>query len=257
MKYQGSKARIAKNIVPIINGYRTKSRIKYVEPFVGGANIATLVDFPEKKCSDKNPYLIALLDYLAKNGDMPCSISESEYYNVRDNKEQYPAWYVGLVGFCASYGGRFFEGYPRGNNDDGTARDYTNEAIRNIEKQKNQLKGIDFSCSDYIDLDYRAEKCVMYCDPPYRNSKPYRTDLLGKFDSDVFWEWVDVQSAFNPVIISEYEAPPQYISLFEKKLRVTLKLDNQRENTERLFVHEKWVSQRVEYFESGTLFSVF
>jgi site-specific DNA-adenine methylase len=256
MKYMGSKARLAKNIVPIINSYKSKVRLKYKEPFVGGANIADKVDFMFKSCSDKNPYLIALLDYVSKGGEIPKTITECEYYQVRDNKENYPFWYVGLVGFCASYGGRFFEGYPRGNNSDGTARDYTNESIRNLEQQRKSLRGIVFSCSDFIDLDYTGEKCVIYCDPPYRNSKPYRVDLLGKFDSDLFWNWVNIQSKLNPVLVSEYEAPPQYISLFDACLKSNLKIEGTKESTEYLFVHEKWVSERIEYFGADTLFSM-
>ena len=40
MKYMGSKSRIAKHIVPIIQNYINENNIeKYVEPFVGGANM--------------------------------------------------------------------------------------------------------------------------------------------------------------------------------------------------------------------------
>ena len=40
MKYIGSKSKIAKYIVPIIQDFIDKNNIEcYVEPFVGGANI--------------------------------------------------------------------------------------------------------------------------------------------------------------------------------------------------------------------------
>ena len=40
MKYMGSKNRIAKHIVPIIQRYIDKTNPKsYIEPFVGGANV--------------------------------------------------------------------------------------------------------------------------------------------------------------------------------------------------------------------------
>ena len=40
MKYQGSKSRIAKYIVPIIQKCIDDNEIiKYIEPFVGGANV--------------------------------------------------------------------------------------------------------------------------------------------------------------------------------------------------------------------------
>ena len=40
MKYLGSKAKLAKYIVPILQNYIYKNNIKtYIEPFVGGFNI--------------------------------------------------------------------------------------------------------------------------------------------------------------------------------------------------------------------------
>lgn len=190
MKYMGSKARIANEIIPIINLYKSKERYKYIEPFVGGANVIDKVNYNEKFGYDKNKYLIALLDYVSKGNELPTSISEEVYYMVRDNKTDYDDWYVGLVGFCASYGGRFFEGYPRGNDNKGKPRDYTNEAIRNIVKQQSSLNNIQFLTEDYINLDFSKEKVVIYCDPPYAQSKPYKTELLGKFNTDKFWDTI-------------------------------------------------------------------
>lgn len=58
----GSKSRIAKHIVPIIQRYIDDNNIeKYVEPFVGGANVIDKVQCKEKYGFDKNKYLIALL----------------------------------------------------------------------------------------------------------------------------------------------------------------------------------------------------
>ena len=70
MKYMGSKSRIAKHIVPIIQNYINENGIeKYVEPFVGGANVIDKVQCKEKYGFDKNKYLIALLkrDRVEKN----------------------------------------------------------------------------------------------------------------------------------------------------------------------------------------------
>ena len=54
MKYIGSKAKIAKHIVPIIQEYIDKNNINsYVEPFVGGAN-----DIAEVPLTFENTVLI-------------------------------------------------------------------------------------------------------------------------------------------------------------------------------------------------------
>lgn len=39
MKYMGSKARIAKHILPVMLAYRKDDDQLWVEPFVGGGNI--------------------------------------------------------------------------------------------------------------------------------------------------------------------------------------------------------------------------
>jgi len=245
MKYMGSKARFAKEIVPILNSFFCNERRYYVEPFVGGANIIDKVDFEFRKGYDKNPYLIDLLKHVQKGREIPITITEKEYYEVRDNKDNYPNWYVGLIGFCASYGGRFFEGYPRGNNADGTPRDYTNEAIRNLEKQRIHLNGIIFDSCDYSEVDCRKIDALVYCDPPYRSSKPYKVDLLGNFDNDKFWQWVRTQSAINPVVVSEYEAPDDFLCIWVKN-GVTSNLIGKgtKVSSERLFIENKWAEIR-------------
>ena len=55
MKYMGSKSRICKYIVPIIQEYIDKNNIKkYWEPFVGGANVIDKIKCAKKVGSDKN-----------------------------------------------------------------------------------------------------------------------------------------------------------------------------------------------------------
>lgn len=248
MKYMGSKNRIANHIVPMLDAFN--DRTAYVEPFVGGANIIDKVRFQVRIGSDKNKYLIALLDHVASGKEMPQTIAEKEYYSVRDNKTKYPDWYVGLVGFCASYGGRFFEGYPRGKNADGTDRDYTNESIRNLLKQKSNIEGVRFECNDFVDLDLKDIPCLIYCDPPYYGSKPYKIDLLGKFDTKLFWDWVMGQGEYNPVIVSEYVAPSNFICIWEsEELSSNLKISGTKTSKERLFIDSRWEEEFADRFQ--------
>ena len=249
MKYMGSKNRIAKYILPImLKEMQDKGYTTWVEPFVGGANVIDKVSFQVRKGYDKNIYLTELLDYVAKGGILPTSISEEEYYKVRDNENEYETWYRGLVGFCASYGGRFFEGYPRGKNSDGTDRDYTNEAIRNLESQRKNLKGIIFSDCDYTELDLSEIPCLVYCDPPYTGSKPYKVQLLGKFDNNLFWDWVRTQSEYNPVIVSEYEAPNDFVCIWQsEELTSNLKAEGTKTSIEKLFIHPNWLYELEEF----------
>lgn len=241
MKYMGSKSRLVKHIVPILNEYLI-GKDYYIEPFVGGANVIQHIKGVKRIGFDKNKYLIALLDYVTKNELNITSITEEEYYEVRDNKEKHPDWYVGLVGFCASYGGRFFEGYPRGLDDKGNPRDYTNEAIRNLKKQIEEIKDVVFFESDYINLDFCDKNCLIYCDPPYKGAKPYKTSLLGKFSHDIFWEWVRIQSKCNPVIVSEYDAPDDFVKIWSiYGVKSNLKISGTKISEESLFIHNTFI----------------
>ena len=90
MKYMGSKARIAKDICPIIQSFIDKSgAYVYIEGFVGGANVI------DKNCDirhgiDKNKYLIALLKYVANGGELLGRVSKNTYTEVKQNKDNYP-----------------------------------------------------------------------------------------------------------------------------------------------------------------------
>ena len=65
MKYMGSKSRIAKYIVPIIQRYIDDNNITtYIEPFLGGCNVMDKIKCSRKIGSDKNKYLIALLNHV-------------------------------------------------------------------------------------------------------------------------------------------------------------------------------------------------
>lgn len=148
IKYVGSKNRIAKYIAPIIQSYIDGMGDKcngYWEPFVGGANMIDKIKCEYKYGTDKHKYLIALLRHVQQSvDDLPNTITEDEYKAVNTNPNNYPDWYVGLVGFC-TFGAKWFGGYPRGFKADGvTPRDITNEAIRNLKKQAPNLKVLSF-----------------------------------------------------------------------------------------------------------------
>lgn len=56
MKYIGSKAKIAADIVPILQGYINEYGIKqYVEPFVGGFNIIDKIECENRLGNDIDP----------------------------------------------------------------------------------------------------------------------------------------------------------------------------------------------------------
>lgn len=111
MKYMGSKAKVARYIVPIIQEQIERSDYEtYLEPFCGGCNVIDKIEAPQRIASDCNKYLIALMQHIQAGGELPGYIEREEYAKVRANRDDYPEWYAGYVGFVASYNGRFFDG---------------------------------------------------------------------------------------------------------------------------------------------------
>lgn len=221
MQYVGSKNRLSKELAPIIQSYITENTVAYIEPFVGGANMIDKIKHHNKIGSDLHKELIALLNYTRDNyKNLPETFSEEEYYRVKANRDSYEPWYVGLVGFCGAFGAVYFSGFARGYKADGvTPRDYSNEAIRNLQKQAPNLQDIKFECksfTDYNPSDYK--NCVFYLDPPYRNTLSYKT---GKFPYEEFDKWAIELSKNNTVLISEYEMPEdKFECIWSKDVKV-------------------------------------
>lgn len=241
MKYMGSKSRIAKDIVPIIQRYIYDLGTQlYVEPFCGGCNVIDKIKANNKWATDKHEYLIEMYKNLDKISTLPDFITKEHYSDVRDcfNKklDTYEKWYIGAVGFLASYNGRFFDGGYAGlvNTKVGTVRNYYDEAKRNLESQIPDLKDINFQCRNYNELKYHG--AVIYCDPPYKNTKQY--GINKSFDYNKFWEWVRKTSLNNFVIVSECQAPDDMKCIWQQEVTRTI------DNTKRISSIEKLYTYR-------------
>ena len=228
MVYMGSKNRIAKELIPIITK-DLKPNQWYVEPFVGGANMIDKIEHPYKLGADNNKYLIALLEAVQNGQELPEYINKDEYIAVKTNKDNYPDWYVGFVGFICSFRGKFFGGYSGYcTTKTGIQRNYIKERINNILKQN--LDGIKLVCSSYDALDIPANS-IIYCDPPYNGTTKYKDS----FDSDAFWQWCrDKAKEGHTVYVSEYNAPEDFKCIWEKQINSNLG-DTSKTATEKLF----------------------
>ncbi len=247
MKYMGSKARYAEQLVNAIQeelGY-PNTRDIWIEPFVGGANmIAEIIGAKRKIGIDSHPYLISLLQ--AVQGGMwvmPDYVTEGEYQEAKKNSNHFMevsptglmAWEVGFIGFCCSYSGKWFGGYARGNANNGSPRNYCLESKKNLLKQADKIKDVEFYCGDYKmagNLD-GTEGAIIYCDPPYAGTTKYKNN----FNSKEFWQWCDdmVSKGFK-VFVSEYNAPDGWRCIWEKQVNSSLtKNTGSKKATEKLF----------------------
>ena len=238
MRYMGSKNRFAKELVPIIQSYITEDTKGYLEPFVGGANIIDKIKCNNKIGCDIHKQLIALLNKAKDNiDDIPDIISEETYKEVKNNKEKYDDWYVGLVGFCASFGAKYFNGYARASRNDNSGK-ISKDAIRSLKKQAPLLKDIEFKCCNFLDLPKdKIKGYVIYCDIPYKNTTKYS---VNSFPYEEFYKWAIEMSKNNTVLVSEYNMPEMFKCVWEKETKANFdskrsSSDKSKKRVEKLF----------------------
>lgn len=244
MVYQGSKARLRKHIVPILQKCIDDNNIKtYIEPFVGGANVIDHIVCEKRYGGDANSDLIDLLCYMRDNPKLnifPEECSFELYKEVRESRKsrnsKYPAEYIAGIGYFASYGGRYFDG-GYGRDDKGGASIYP-KRLRNAREQAPLLKGIAFQAVPYWYWS-AFENCVFYLDPPYKGTKVY--DGKEGFDYEHFYDFVRKLSQKNYVFISEYNMPDDFKVIWQKDRKVLQKSDRKEGEvaTEKLFVLDK------------------
>lgn len=174
---------------------------------------------------------------------MPDTITEEEYTAVKNNKTNYEDWYVGLVGFCGSFGAKYFGGFARRYNKDGTLFDVPKQAINSLRRQSrlDNFKNIKFANNSFLDLSKdKIKGYVIYCDIPYKGTTKYKTE---EFPYEEFYEWCKEMSIHNTVLISEYNMPDDFECIWEKELKTSLgsgvNKDSDRNRIERLYTYIK------------------
>lgn len=127
---------------------------------------------------DNNDYLISFWKAIQKgwNPLKDVNMSKDLYDNVRNNKLAYPKHIVALCGFCATYNAKWFGGYAGiVHTKADTYRDYYDEAVRNVLKQRRQIADVAFDYKSYENIDVNG--ALIYCDPPYEGTTKYKDDF--------------------------------------------------------------------------------
>lgn len=240
MKYMGSKSRIVDQIAPIIQSYVDASDKRlYYEPFCGGCNVIDHIKASRRFAADKQKYLIALYQNLDKVSTLPDFVTKEHYSAVRasynSKSNEFEDWYIGAIGFLASYNGRFFDGGYAGivHTKDGKERNYYDEAKRNLEAQIPFIRDVSFCYLDYRDTN-DISGFVIYCDPPYYGTKQY--GVSKDFSHQEFWDWVRKMSLNNTVLVSEHQAPDDFKCIWEQDVLRTIDNSKRVKTTEKLFM---------------------
>lgn len=216
MVYQGSKARFKKILKPIIETELQSINAKvYCEPFVGGANMITYIDWPVRVGYDINDALIAFLQQMQQVERFEFSpISREEYSILRkQHKEKnivQPLWYYGFVMTCWSFCGKNWASFGEQKSEEENGN-YRNIKLRinNVNRQIQQpnFKNIIFKCCNYKNIPPMND-CVYYLDPPYDQKRKHYNI---KFNADEFLNWIEEMSKItkNSVfLLSEYKELP-------------------------------------------------
>ena len=237
MKYMGSKARHAKELLPIILANRKQGQW-YVEPFVGGANMIDKVG-GNRIGADINEYLIEMWKAVSSGWMPPELVTEEKYQKVRDNKDNDKPL-TSYIGFAMSFGGKWFGGYRRdiaGTKDDPELKAFneseqSRKSYESLLKQQKKLLGVDFRHSSYQDLDAPTNS-IIYCDPPYKGTTKYKED----FDHEPFYEWCrQKHKEGHQVFVSEYQMPEDFICVWSKEVNSSLTKDTgSKKGIEKLF----------------------
>lgn len=248
MYYLGGKNRIAKHIIPItLSGWGDRYKM-YIEPFAGGCGMiqrVPLLDGCTVVGYDKNPYLIALLNYgktVLNSEDVlnyerthwsddlfTTDITKEEYKMLRSVAKMSRNERLGMgisdelmgwAGFIYSYRGDFFQGYC------GSGADAMKESHSYI-KTIQAMKGKYVECKSYHELVLPDQPCIIYCDPPYINEryvgKCFNAHWLEIMDYELLYDTMRYwRSLGHAVYLSERTAPTDFVPIWAKDVEITM-----------------------------------
>lgn len=198
MRYFGGKQRISKRLGEFLNG-ELKEGQPFVDLFCGSCNVISKID-PDRVrlANDKHKYLIELLKGVQSGYELPDTITEQQYKEIKSNVED--KILHGFVGFGLSYSGKWWGGYCRG----GLGRNYCLNAKNSLLKKFENLKDVVFSNEDYKNIKI-PDNSLVYCDIPYKDTTQYSKREVGVFDYEYFYGWCKQKEAEGvSVYVSEY-----------------------------------------------------
>lgn len=241
MKYVGSKNKLAKYIVPILQKIIDSNRIqKYIEPFCGGCNVIDKIKCNKLIAYDNDIIPISIFKHYTERPQdleiLPKELTKDFYYYVRDTKE-FPDWYRSSILLFGSYNSRVYGGCygATAKTKDGQIRNYYQEAINNLQEQLKRMPKIKFSRRDYRKI--KAVNSLIYCDPPYQHGIGYKEPL----NYEEFWNWVRKNISKNIIVISENYAPEDFVCIWQQEITSSMNNRNKIDKVEKLFIHKSQI----------------
>jgi DNA adenine methylase len=203
----GGKAAIASEIATYLTQIRKPGQL-YIEPFCGACSVLCKMADP-RQASDAQPDLILLWNALQLGWLPPRKVPETKYYQLRHSR---PSDLRAFAGFACSYGAKFFAGYARSKK---YPQGYAEEGRRGCLRKIALLQNVPFHQGDYRDLN--PTDALIYCDPPYLGTQGFHG--VAPFDHEIFWDTMRHWSKSNAVVISEAQAPDDFVAVMTLRAR--------------------------------------
>lgn len=218
MVYMGSKSKISKYILPIINQKIEEEEIEnFYDCFCGGFNIGAYINCENIYAYDLSPTLIELhkqaqsdfslipTDSSRENWDR--CYSEYKRMKKKNFKGNPEILYmeIGAIGWLGGFSGKGFEGGYGVKND---KRNYFEERYRNLKMQSEEegYKKAVFIWDNYKNIVFKPHS-IGYCDAPYKNTVSY--GINKNFNYSEYYKWLMETAKTTPLFISEQELPAE------------------------------------------------
>lgn len=267
INYQGSKNRIARQVVDAISIVSPRGGV-VVDLFAGGHSITHGLESYGYQivANEINTYISSLMSELYHGNDFYNRIAfifKEEFDRIIGDPSSVYPYIAGLVMSCYSFGGDLKSYFCSVDKMEDKALEF-DRIMFGIDHDRDDIRGrilvqaigclkrLDrfatsnryrrkasgFTNIDFISKDYREVRIedgdTVYCDPPYRGTKDYGTGFNhGEFD-----DFVRELSKTNPVIVSEYSMPDDFVCVKRFDVRVLQNATNSGVVSECLFVHE-------------------
>lgn len=202
-----------------------------VEPFCGALAMTALLQ--PALASDISRPVMTLIRAVRDGWTPPPFLSEEVYNDCRARKEEVDDPLVAFAGHC-TFGGKWFGGYARPHS---SQPDPTGASARSLLRRVNACSKTTFKTCTYQE-QFIPRGALVYCDPPYAGTTSGYW-CKDAFDHETFWSWARALSCDHDVIVSEYAAPEDFVSVFDLNrptfMRTNVDADRR---IEKLFIHE-------------------
>lgn len=230
----GGKSRIVKGIKEsILKDVPNDNNGKFYDVFCGGLSVSiAFSEIFEVYSYDINEDVIFLWNYVKNNEIENCPVVSREQYNefMKNNTRSFEACFSYFYySFMSLYKGSYIEYKDKNGYSKPTG------SFNTIKKNQQFIKIIkDINVKNYKTLDFSNGKNIIYCDPPYENTRRYGKNI---FNNSEFWEIVKKwRDQGNYVYVSEKTCPLENVEIiFSKEIQNNIsRTKTQQENLYKL-----------------------